>query len=269
MTAAPPLLAPLSAVQVGPLTFGSRHIPLLAGPCSVETPTQMALAAKAARAAGAAFLRGGAFKPRTRPEAFQGLGVEGLDLLVTAARAEHLPVVTELTDIRHLDAFLAHGVDLIQVGSRNMANYDLLKELGRIDTPILLKRGLAATLQEWTGAAEYVLRGGNTRVILCERGVRSFEPAYRNMLDVTAIGVMKESTGLPVVVDPSHAGGRAALVPALARAAIAAGADGLLVEMHPFPEQAWCDADQALTPAGLESLMASLRPIARALGRDL
>ncbi|CUA84805.1 MULTISPECIES: 3-deoxy-7-phosphoheptulonate synthase [Gulbenkiania] len=258
-----------SVVSVRGVPFGGRALQLIAGPCSVETPQQMAEAAAAVAAAGCRLMRGGAFKPRSSPYSFQGLGVEGLEYLQSAAREHGLPVVTELMDVRMLDTFLEYDVDVIQIGARNMQNFDLLKEVGRVNKPVVLKRGLSATVNEWLMAAEYIAAGGNHNIIFCERGVRGFEPAYRNMLDVTAIPVLKKETHLPVIVDPSHAGGKAWLVPALARAAIAAGADGLMIEMHPHPCEAWCDADQALTPEELTTLTAELRILAEALGRTL
>ncbi len=214
-------------------------------------------------------MRGGAFKPRTSPYSFQGLGIEGLELLINAARPAGLPVVTELMDVRMLDTFLKHDVDVIQIGARNMQNFDLLKEVGRINKPVILKRGLSATVSEWLMAAEYIAAGGNHHIILCERGIRTFETAYRNCLDLTGVLVAKRETHLPVIVDPSHAGGKAWMVPALARAAVACGADGLLVEVHPNPCEALCDADQALTPQELADLMTSLAPIAGAIGRRM
>ena len=257
------------AVEVRGVPIGGDAVQVMAGPCSVETAPQMEAAAAAVAAGGAAMLRGGAFKPRTSPYAFQGAGPDGLALLTAAAARHGLPVVTELTDVRLLDTFLRAGVDAIQVGTRNMQNYDLLKELGRVDVPVVLKRGMSATIAEWLLAAEYVAAGGNRRIVLCERGIRTFETAYRNVLDVTAIPVVKRETHLPVIVDPSHAGGKAWLVPALAAAAVAAGADGLLIEVHPDPAAAWCDADQALTPAEFAALMRTLRAVAAAAGRTL
>jgi len=194
--------------------------------------------------------------------------VDGLKLLRDAAAHERLPVVTELMDVRMLDAFLEHGVDVIQIGTRNMQNFDLLKEVGKVDVPVILKRGMSATISEWLMAGEYIAAGGNHNIIFCERGIRTFESAYRNVLDVTAIPVMKRETHLPVIVDPSHAGGKAWMVPALSRAAVAAGADGLLIEIHPTPKDAWCDADQALTPAEFGTLMAELGALAKAVGRE-
>ena len=258
-----------SIIHVGGVPIGGNTVQVISGPCSVETPEQMAASASAVRAAGCRLMRGGAFKPRTSPYSFQGLGEKGLEYLMTAGRKEKLPVVTELMDVRQLDTFLKHDVDVIQIGTRNMQNFDLLKEVGRVDKPVILKRGMSATISEWLMSAEYIAAGGNHKIIFCERGVRSFETAYRNMLDVTAIPVLKRETHLPVIIDPSHAGGKAWMVPALARAAVAAGADGLLVEMHPHPSEAWCDADQALSPEQLNQLMVELRGIAKVIGRDL
>ncbi len=256
-------------ITVKDITIGGDEIQIIAGPCSVETQAQMDLAAQNVAEAGCRLMRGGAFKPRTSPYAFQGKGVEGLEIFRQAADKQNLPIVTELMDVRQLDSFLEHGVDIIQIGTRNMQNFDLLKEVGKIHIPIILKRGLCSTISEWLMSAEYIAAGGNHNIILCERGVRSFETAYRNMLDVTAIPVLKKETHLPVIVDPSHAGGKAALVPALSKAAIAAGADGLLVEVHPNPCEAWCDADQALSPLDIKTLMAELKLIAQAVGRKI
>jgi len=258
-----------TTIDVRGALIGGDEVQMIAGPCSVETPDQMSAAADAVAAGGARLMRGGAFKPRTSPYAFQGKGVDGLKLLKDAAARHALPIVTELMDVRMLDTFLAQGVDVIQVGTRNMQNFDLLKEVGRVDVPVILKRGMSATIAEWLMAAEYVAAGGNHKIVLCERGIRTFETAYRNVLDVTAIPVLKRETHLPVIVDPSHAGGKAWMVPALSCAAVAAGADGLLVEVHPDPAQAWCDADQALTPAEFAALMARLDAVASAVGRGL
>lgn len=249
--------------------LGGNQIQIIGGPCSIETAEQMRLSAEGVQAAGCHLMRGGAFKPRSSPYAFQGLGVEGLVLLKEAAKTHNLPIVTELMDVRMLDTFLEFDVDVIQIGTRNMQNFDLLKEVGRVNKPVILKRGLSATISEWLMAAEYIAAGGNHNIIFCERGIRTFETAYRNVLDVTAIPVLKRETHLPVIVDPSHAGGKAWMVPALSQAAIAAGADGLLVEMHPKPCDAWCDADQALTPEELKDLMGTLKGIATAIGRDI
>ena len=258
-----------SVIDIKGIPLGGKQVQIIAGPCSVETPEQMALAAQEVHAAGCRLMRGGAFKPRTSPYAFQGHGVEGLAMFRTAAEKYKLPIVTELMDVRQLDAFLEYGVDVIQIGTRNMQNFDLLKEVGKVSTPVILKRGMSATISEWLMAAEYIAAGGNHNIIFCERGIRTFETYYRNVLDVTAIPVLKKETHLPVIVDPSHAGGKAWMVPALSRAAIAAGADGLLVEMHPNPCEAWCDADQALNPQELKDLMVSLGAIAGAIGRTI
>jgi 3-deoxy-7-phosphoheptulonate synthase len=256
-------------IDVAGIPIGGSTVQVIAGPCSVETLPQMEAAAAGAKAGGARLMRGGAFKPRTSPYAFQGKGVEGLEMLRSSADAHGLPIVTELMDVRMLETFLQYDVDVIQIGTRNMQNFDLLKEVGRIKKPVILKRGMSATINEWLMAAEYIAAGGNHDIIFCERGIRTFETAYRNVLDVTAIPVLKRETHLPVIVDPSHAGGKAWMVPALSCAAVAAGADGLLIEIHPNPCEALCDADQALTPAEFATLMGRLGAIARAIGRDI
>lgn len=256
-----------TVIHVKGVPIGGDALQVIGGPCSVETPEQMRLAAKGVAEAGCRLMRGGAFKPRTSPYTFQGLGIDGLKMLREAADAYGLPIVTELMDVRMLDTFLAFDVDVIQIGTRNMQNFDLLKEVGRVKKPVILKRGMAATVSEWLMAAEYIAAGGNHDIIFCERGIRTFETAYRNVFDVTAIPVLKRETHLPVIVDPSHAGGKAWMVPALARAAVAAGADGLLIESHPNPCEAWCDADQALTPQELKGLVDTLDTIAQAIGR--
>jgi 3-deoxy-7-phosphoheptulonate synthase len=258
-----------TVVDAGGVPIGGNTVQVIGGPCSVETADQMSAAAAGVKVAGARLMRGGAFKPRTSPYAFQGKGIEGLELLRVAADGQGLPIVTELMDLRMLDTFLEYDVDVIQIGTRNMQNFDLLKEVGKIDKPVILKRGMSATINEWLMAAEYIAAGGNHNIIFCERGIRTFETAYRNVLDVTAIPVLKRETHLPVIVDPSHAGGKAWMVPALSLAAVAAGADGLLIEVHPNPCDAWCDADQALTPAEFSSLMQQLGAVARAVGREL
>ncbi len=258
-----------TVVAAGGVPIGGSTIQVIAGPCSVETEPQMAAAAAGVAAGGARLMRGGAFKPRTSPYTFQGKGIDGLKLLKGAAARHRLPVVTELMDVRMLDTFLEHGVDVIQIGTRNMQNFDLLKAVGEVSTPVILKRGMSATISEWLMAGEYIAAGGNHNIIFCERGIRTFETAYRNVLDVTAIPVLKRETHLPVIVDPSHAGGKAWMVPALALAAVAAGADGLLIEIHPTPEDAWCDADQALTPVEFAALMGQLRAVAQVVGREL
>jgi 3-deoxy-7-phosphoheptulonate synthase len=256
-------------IDVAGILIGGSTVQVIAGPCSVETLPQMEAAAAGAKAGGARLMRGGAFKPRTSPYAFQGKGVEGLEMLRSSADAHGLPIVTELMDVRMLETFLQYDVDVIQIGTRNMQNFDLLKEVGRIKKPVILKRGMSATINEWLMAAEYIAAGGNHNIIFCERGIRTFETAYRNVLDVTAIPVLKRETHLPVIVDPSHAGGKAWMVPALSCAAVAAGADGLLIEIHPNPCEALCDADQALTPAEFATLMKQLGAIARAIGREI
>ena len=251
------------------VALGGNRIEVIGGPCSVETQQQMDLAAQQVADAGCRLMRGGAFKPRTSPYTFQGKGEEGLGIFRKAADKYNLPIVTELMDARMLDTFLENDVDVIQIGTRSMQNFELLKEVGRTNKPVILKRGMCATISEWLMAAEYIAAGGNHNIIFCERGIRSFETAYRNVMDVTCIPVLKKETHLPVIVDPSHAGGKAWMVPALARAAIAAGADGLLVEMHPNPCDAWCDADQALNPQEFKDLMGSLRGIAQVIGRSM
>ena len=258
-----------TVVDVDGVRIGGSDVQVIAGPCSVETLPQMRAAAAGVAAAGARLMRGGAFKPRTSPYAFQGKGVEGLAMLRDAAARHGLPIVTELMDVRMLDTFLEHRVDVIQIGTRNMQNFDLLKEVGKVDVPVVLKRGMSATISEWLMAAEYVAAGGNHRIMLCERGIRTFETAYRNVLDVTAVAVLKKETHLPVIIDPSHAGGKAWMVPALSCAAVAAGADALLIEVHPCPAEAWCDADQALSIDEFASLMTKLRAIALAVGRTM
>ena len=258
-----------TVIDIAGIKLGGNQIQIIAGPCSVETQSQMDLSAQYVHEAGCRLMRGGAFKPRTSPYTFQGKGVEGLDMFRKAASKYKLPIVTELMDIRMLDTYLEQDVDVIQIGTRNMQNFDLLKEVGRINKPVILKRGMSATISEWLMAAEYIAAGGNHNIIFCERGIRTFETYYRNVLDVTAIPVLKKETHLPVIVDPSHAGGKAWMVAALSQAAIAAGADGLLVEMHPNPCEAWCDADQALTPQELKNLMGVLGGIAAAIGRTL
>ncbi|MGH7457722.1 MAG: 3-deoxy-7-phosphoheptulonate synthase [Longimicrobiaceae bacterium] len=247
---------------------GGTALAVIAGPCSVEGREMILRTAKAVKEAGAVLLRGGAFKPRTSPYAFRGMGEEGLRLLAEARAESGLPVVTEVMDTRHVDTVAEHA-DVLQVGARNMQNFALLSEVGRVQRPVLLKRGMSATLSELLMAAEYVMSRGNGEVILCERGIRTFETATRNTLDLGAVAVLKRETHLPVVVDPSHAAGRADLVAPLAFAAVAAGADGLMVEVHPAPEEALSDGDQSLTPAGFAALMEGVRPFAKAAGRTL
>ena len=248
-----------TVVDVGGAKIGGGHFMMIAGPCSVETPSQITSVAKSVKASGAHMLRGGAFKPRTSPYAFQGLHERGLELLVDAGRAAGLPVITEIMDINHLPLF--ENVDVIQVGARNMQNFELLKELGQIRKPILLKRGLANTLQELLMSAEYIMAGGNENVILCERGIRTFETATRNTLDLSAVPVLHQHTHLPVVVDPSHGTGYSELVAPMALAAVAAGADGLIIEVHNDPAHALCDGRQSLTPEQFDDLAKAVRAI--------
>ena len=248
-----------TVVDVGGAKIGGGHFMMIAGPCSVETPSQITSVAKSVKASGANMLRGGAFKPRTSPYAFQGLHERGLELLVDAGRAAGLPVITEIMDINHLPLF--ENVDVIQVGARNMQNFELLKELGQTRKPILLKRGLANTLQELLMSAEYIMAGGNENVILCERGIRTFETATRNTLDLSAIPVLHQHTHLPVVVDPSHGTGYSELVAPMALAAAAAGADGLIIEVHNDPAHALCDGRQSLTPEQFDDLAKAVRAI--------
>jgi chorismate mutase/prephenate dehydratase len=257
-----------SRIDVSGVEFGGERFVLAIGPCAVESRRQMMESADMARRHGAAMMRGGAFKPRTSPYAFQGLGFPGLDMLVEAGRAYELPVVTEVLHPEDVER-VAAAADMLQIGARNMQNFALLKEVGRARRPVLLKRGMSATIEELLLAAEYVMSGGNHRVVVCERGIRTFETSTRNTLDISAVPVLKGLTHLPVIVDPSHAAGRRDLVIPLALAAAAAGADGLLIEAHPHPAEALCDKDQALTDDDLTKLTASLRPILEAQGRSL
>ena len=239
--------------------IGGGHFLMMAGPCSVENEEQIISVAQAVKAAGAQVLRGGAFKPRTSPYAFQGLHEEGIRLLLKAREATGLPIVTEIMDAQHLPLF--EDIDVIQVGARNMQNFELLKQLGKLRKPVLLKRGMANTLQELLMSAEYIMAGGNEQVILCERGIRTFETATRNTLDISAVPVIKERSCLPIIVDPSHATGRYQLVAPMALAAAAAGADGLIIEVHNDPEHALCDGPQSLRPEKFADLMDKLRAI--------
>ncbi len=257
-----------TVVRVGNSAIGGGAFGVIAGPCSIESEPQMLETAHAVKAAGATMLRGGAFKPRTSPYAFQGMGVDGLKLLRAAGDSVGLPVVTEVLDVRDA-AVVAEYADVLQVGARNMQNFMMLDELGTMRKPILLKRGLSATIEELLSAAEYVLKGGNRDVILCERGIRTFETYTRNTLDLAAVAALKSLTHLPVIADPSHATGRRDLIGPMARAAIAAGADGLMIEVHPDPEHARCDGPQSLTPADFETLMADLKPRIGVEGRTL
>ena len=250
-------------VEIGNVKIGGGYVAMIAGPCSVETEEQIVEVATAVKEAGAHILRGGAFKPRTSPYAFQGLKGEGINLLLKAKEATGLPIITEIMNIRDLPLFA--DVDIIQVGARNMQNFDLLKELGKADKPILLKRGLANTLQELLMSAEYIMSEGNSNIILCERGIRTFETYTRNTLDLSAVPVLHELSHLPVVVDPSHATGKARLVPPMAVAAAASGADGIMVEVHNNPAKALCDGAQSLTPAQFSDLNRRVTRVREAL----
>lgn len=252
----------------GGATVGGKKLAVFAGPCSVESREQIVEIARSVKASGACGLRGGAFKPRTSPYSFQGMGTDGIRLLEEARRETGLPIVSEILSTEDLELFEEH-VDVIQVGARNMQNFDLLKHMGRVTKPILLKRGMSSTIEEWLMSAEYIMSAGNSRVILCERGIRTFETYTRNTLDLSAVLAVKKLSHLPVLVDPSHACGQAWMVERMAMAAIAAGADGLLIEVHNDPEHALCDGRQSITPAAFSELMGKLRPVAACLGREL
>ena len=253
-------------VDVNGTKVGGGHLGIMAGPCSVESEKQIVEVAKAVKASGANFLRGGAFKPRTSPYSFQGLELEGLELLKIAKQETGLPIVTELMSAEYLDVF-NEKVDLIQIGARNMQNFDLLKQLGQVDRPILLKRGLNATYEEWLMSAEYIMASGNENVILCERGVRTFESYTRNTLDLQSIPVIQKLSHLPIIIDPSHAGGKWWLVEPMAKAAVAAGANGLMIEVHNNPEMALCDGSQSLKPAKYDALLKQVAEIAKVVGK--
>ncbi len=257
-----------TVVKVGNASLGGKRLGIIAGPCSVENRDSLLAVARELKKAGASFLRGGAFKPRTSPYAFQGLGEEGLRYLAEARAETGLPVVTELMDPRDADLVYKYA-DVVQIGARNMSNFTMLKEVGRGKKPVLLKRGLASTVKELLLSAEYILSEGNREVILCERGVRTFETETRNTLDLSAVPLAKSLSHLPMIVDPSHAVGRADLVAPMALAALAAGADGILVEVHPCPEEALCDGPQSLTPPAFAALMERLRAMAALMGREL
>ncbi len=250
------------------VTIGGTQLAIMAGNCAVETLEITQATAEAVKKSGANIQRGGAFKPRTSPYSFQGLGSEGLDILAEVRTTTGMPIITEILDPRHIEMIAEH-TDIMQVGTRNMQNFELLRELGQVNKPILLKRGMAATIEEFLMSAEYILSSGNPNVILCERGIRTYETATRNTLDISAIPVLKDMTHLPVIVDPSHAAGNREYVPALAKAAIAAGADGLLMDVHPEPQHALVDSDQALTFEQFEKLMADIKKIAEAVGRTV
>jgi len=257
-----------TVVSVGNAKIGGGNFSVIAGPCSVESEAQICAVAEDVKASGAALLRGGAFKPRTSPYAFQGMGNDGIRLLQEAKEATGLPIVTEIMSTDNVEMF-EMCVDVIQVGARNMQNFDLLKQLGKTSKPILLKRGLSSTIEEWLMSAEYIMAGGNHRVILCERGIRTFETYTRNTLDLSAVLAVKQLSHLPVVVDPSHACGKAWMVERMSLAAVAAGADGLIIEVHNDPPHALCDGAQSITPAQFDTLMGRLTALAPCVGREL
>ena len=255
-------------VDVSGVKIGGGHMAVIAGPCSIESEEQMIEIAKSIKASGANLLRGGAFKPRTSPYSFQGMGEKGIDILCKAKEVTGLPIVSELISADYLDLF-DEKVDLIQIGARNMQNFELLKKLGRTKRPILLKRGFNATYEEWMMSAEYILASGNENVILCERGVRTFETYTRNTLDLQAIPVVKRMSHLPIIVDPSHAGGKWWLVESMAKASVAAGADGLMIEVHDNPECALCDGGQSLKPNKFDTLMKEIKVLMNVLGKEM
>jgi 3-deoxy-7-phosphoheptulonate synthase len=255
-------------IDVRGIRIGGPEIIVIAGPCAVESREQLFETARSVKSSGAKILRGGAFKPRTSPYNFQGLGEEGLKLLGVIRQETNLPVVTEVMDTRQIE-LVSEYADMLQIGSRNMQNYPLLKEVGMSKKPILLKRGMMATIQEFLLAAEYILSQGNEQVVLCERGIRTFETSTRNTLDLSAVPMLKQLTHLPVIVDPSHGTGLRWMVPSMAKAAVAAGADGLIMEVHYHPEQAICDGQQSLNLSEFDQLMSDLRNIASAIGRKI
>lgn len=257
-----------SIIRVGNEEVGGKKISIMAGPCSIESENQIVEIARSVKKSGATFLRGGAFKPRTSPYSFQGMGEEGLELLKLARKETGLPIVTELMSADYLDRFV-EDVDIIQIGARNMQNFDLLKEVGKTNKPVLLKRGMSATIKEFLMSAEYIMAGGNENVILCERGIRTFENYTRNTLDLTAIPVIKKLSHLPIIVDPSHASGMWWLVEPLAKAAIAVGADGIMVEVHNDPDNAKCDGEQSITPERFDGLVKTLRSLAEIENREI
>ncbi|MDC0206022.1 3-deoxy-7-phosphoheptulonate synthase [Nitrospinae bacterium] len=257
-----------TVIQVDGVSVGSKEIAIIAGPCSVENKDQICTTAKLVKDSGANFLRGGAYKPRTSPYSFQGMEEDGLKLLAEAKEASGLPIVTEIMNPREIELVIKYA-DVLQVGARNMQNFSLLKELGRINKPILLKRGMMNTIKEFLMSAEYVLSEGNSNVILCERGIRTFETATRNTLDISCIPVLKKETHLPIIIDPSHATGHWEMVESMSRASIAAGADGLIIEVHPDPVKAFSDGPQSLKPSKFSKLMKNLRPFAELMDRTL
>jgi 3-deoxy-7-phosphoheptulonate synthase len=257
-----------TVVDVNGIKIGGKNLGIMAGPCSVESEEQIIEIAKSVKASGGNFLRGGAFKPRTSPYSFQGLELEGLKLLQIAKKETGLQIVTELMSTDYIDDFV-ESVDVIQIGARNMQNFDLLKQIGKTNKPILLKRGLSATIEEWLMSAEYIMAGGNENVILCERGIRTFETYTRNTLDLSAIPVVKRLSHLPIIIDPSHAGGYWYLVEPMAKAAIVAGADGLMIEVHNDPENALSDGQQSIKPENFNSLMEKVKVLAKLEGKEI
>ena len=255
-------------IKVNGTDIGGEHVAVMAGPCSVESEEQMILAARAVKDAGAQILRGGAFKPRTLPYSFQGLGEEGLELLALARKETGLPIITEVMSTEDVELVEAY-TDILQIGARNMQNFSLLKKVGRASKPVMLKRGMSATFNEWLGCAEYILSEGNPDVILCERGIRTFEQITRNTLDISAVPIIHQISHLPVIIDPSHGTGTRSLVMPMAKAAIAAGADGVMIEVHPYPEDALCDGAQSLSPEEFKYVMNGIEPIIKAVDRRL
>ena len=257
-----------TVIDVKGIKIGGKEIVVIAGPCSVESYKQVDIIAKAVKASGAKLLRGGAFKPRTSPYSYQGMGLEGLKILHDVGAKYDLPIVSELMDKDYINDFIKY-VDIIQIGARNMQNFSLLKELGKIDKPILLKRGFSNTIEEWLMSAEYIMAGGNHKVILCERGIRTFEPYTRNTLDISTVPIVKKVSHLPIIIDPSHAAGKWDLIESLSLASIAAGADGLIIEVHHEPEKAFSDGAQSLKPKTFDNLMAKARTVAKAVNKEI
>ena len=255
-------------IDVNGIQIGGKKIQVFAGPCSIESQDQISLIAREVKKSGAGALRGGAFKPRTSPYSFQGLGKQGLDFMRNAADEAGMPIITEILDPRHIEMF-EDTVDIFQIGARNMQNYELLKEVGKSKKPVMLKRGFAATIDEWIMSAEYIMAGGNENVMLCERGIRTFSKYTRNTLDLSCIPVLKKLTHLPIIIDPSHACGKAYMVESMALASVAAGADGLIIEVHNDPKNAWSDGAQSLTPAEFDVVMKKIAKIAEVVGREL
>jgi 3-deoxy-7-phosphoheptulonate synthase len=257
-----------STVKVGNVTIGGNEVVIMAGPCTVESRDQLLTTARAVKSAGATILRGGAYKPSTSPYSFQGMGLEGLKLLAEAREETGLPIITEVMHVRHIDQ-VAEYADILQIGTRNMQNYEILEEVGKINKPVMLKRGMTAKIEEWLQAAEYIVVGGNKDVILCERGVRTFEQYTRNTLDLSAVLAVRELSHLPVVVDPSQGTGRSSMVPAMSCAAVAVGADALIIEVHPHPEKAIKDGAQSITIPAFQKIMQELPGVAKAVGRSI